>query len=106
MKKKTEKLDAFFNIFMGEVVKIVTTINTTEYINTEEGPTEQTSPIILKGYLMDYDDEYYFISENADEVACAIKKDKVALIEIQKEYNVYEDILDDLAIPTKKEDIN
>lgn len=102
----TEVSQTFLLSFVGEYVNIVTDILIMEIVNTEEGALEQSAPLIARGYLLDCDSQYVYLGDSPHEIAQAILRKKIALIQRQTEKSAYEDMLNDMPDPKKKEDIN
>src|SRR4029077_10299831 len=72
----------FYDLFIGEYVFMLTTVDVTQVNNDEHGYYENKQPIKLLGYLLDMDDDYYYIGEFPDRVSQAIKKVNVVHVEI------------------------
>lgn len=96
----------FLLTFVGEYVNIVTDILITEFTNTEEGTLEQSAPMVARGYMLDCDSQYVYVGDNPFEVSQAILRKKIVLIQRQLEKSAYDDMLNDMPDPKKKEDIN
>jgi hypothetical protein len=71
----TKKASDIFTVtFLGEYVEIV----------CKTGENEQ-GQLIVKGYLLDVDNDYYYIGHNPLEVSGAVKKDLVGVITITED---------------------
>lgn len=101
-----ETTQTFLLSFIGEYVNIVTDIMIAEYTNTEEGAVEQNAPMVSRGFLLDIDSDYIYLGEDPFEVTQAIKKKRVVLIQREIKATAYEELLNGMPDPKKKEDIN
>lgn len=103
MKKKPNEL--FFQVFIGEVVSITTTIKSSETLQLEEETVQVDIPNTFDGYLLDVDDEYYYLGETSKEISKAVRKDQSISIEIAQLKTAFDAILDEMDEPEEK-DIN
>src|ERR1041384_1974834 len=104
MKRKTKKaieneFNLFFETFIGEYVEIMTNTKTTETVQHEDGTVQSGEyAMIVNGYLLDEDENYYFLGRDSEEVTHCVKKDEVILVSISepdmKELQVLENIGD------------
>ena len=106
VKKQQETTQTFLLSFVGEYVNIVTDIMIAEYTSTEDGPLEQSVPMVCRGYVLDIDNEYVYLGEDPFEVSQAAKKNRIVLIQRELKRTQYDEILEGLADPKKEEDIN
>lgn len=106
VKTKKNLLGLFFQTFVGEYVSIVINMYTKVQHDTEEGVALQESPMNVVGYLLDIDEEYYYLGEEANSIQQAVKKDVVAHIEILQLKTAYDDVLDAMADPETEQDFN
>lgn len=67
----------FFNSFVGELVEIMTNRMSTVITQTEEGTETGEYPWAITGYLLDEDENFYYIGRSPTEVSSAIKKEIV-----------------------------
>jgi len=84
-KKKTTtgaELSLFFSVFAGELVEFMTTQMSTVITQTEEGTETGEYPWAITGYLLDEDENFYYIGRSPIEVSSAIKKDIVIGVSI------------------------
>jgi hypothetical protein len=95
-KKKKRKLTSnrFFDTFAGEEVRIFTKVSVSEGIETEQGTIKQEAPMTVVGFLLDFDEEYYFVGDGPDQVSSAVKIDQVALIQEVKKLDHYDLMLE------------
>lgn len=81
-KPKPDKNNRFFLTFVGEVVHI----NLKHFMQTQEATEEGTlvsqEPMGIMGYLIDEDDDYYFLGENDQEANQSVKKSEVMHVAI------------------------
>lgn len=94
-----KELDTFFLAFVGQSVIISTEI----IVPTIEG---EVYPLFYEGILLDYDNEYYYLGNNPNEISHCVKKDLVIHISVKEERDVLTEFLEQLPTPKKKEDIN
>ena len=94
--KDEDKLNIFTLAFIGEHVDIISDLTIVDYAQTETQTVEQTSPMVVQGYLLDHDDKYFYIGDNSLEVSQAIAKKNVVLIRIEKKKSKYEKLLEEM----------
>ena len=102
----TEQIDTFILAFMGEFVNIITDIMIVDYAQNEVQTIEQNAPMVVKGFLLDSDSNYLYLGDNPLEVSQAIAKNRITVVQIERKKTKYEEILDELGDPNKKEDLN
>jgi hypothetical protein len=95
-KKKSTKRssEGFYITFVGEYVQLIG-----EFSSQTVDGTYAT----ISGYLLDLDDDYFYIGPTADEINAAIKKDNVFSIQIMPKKDKYSDLLDDVPRPKNKD---
>lgn len=101
-----ETPQTFMLSFIGEYVNIVTDIMIAEYTNTEDGPLEQNAPMVARGYMLDADDDYVYLGEDPFEITQAIQTKRIVLVQREIKSSAYDDLLNGMPDPKKKEDIN
>jgi hypothetical protein len=109
IKKKTadvEEIDTFVLAFMGEFVSVITDIMIVEYNQTEVQTLEQNAPMVTQGFLLDTDSKFLYLGENPLEVTQAVSKNRITMVRIDRKKSRYEEMLEELGDPNKKEDIN
>lgn len=80
--KTTAPVDSgLFLTFVGEFVKITTKLIVTQAFASEEGSVEQTGPLEITGYLLDYDAEFYYLGDSPDNVSKAISRRDVSMVD-------------------------
>lgn len=89
----------FYLIFIGEFVEIICSGPST---TTEVG----VFPIVANGYLLDLDENYLYLSDDATTIVRAIKKKNIVTIEIVKQIGQAEQALMNLGIPDKRDEGN
>lgn len=62
--------------------------------------------IQTNGYLLDYDEEYYYLGSNADEISHCVKRDKVTLIQVMNVENTYTEMLETMEVPKNDNEKN
>jgi hypothetical protein len=90
--------DTFFLAFIGELVEMV--------IPLSDMISEGT--ITTKGYLLDYNDEYYFLGETPDEISHCVPRHnpKPRLIQVLSPENEYQEILEEMEVPKNEREKN
>jgi len=100
MRTKKEKVpELFFTTFVGEYVRIVTTVVMTDTIETEEGISTSSAPLLTEGYLLDYDDNFYYLGQSPDNVTTAISRHTISQVQSGMEQparNVFDEILESM----------
>lgn len=95
-RKKPSTIDStFFSIFIGEYVEIVARHSLTD-----------TVPLVMEGYLLDMDDDFYYLSDDANSICRAIRKDDLSAIEIANTKTVFDELLKQTPIKENPEDGN
>lgn len=97
--KSSNLTNAFYLSFIGEMIEVICAGAST---TTEIG----MFPIVANGYLLDLDDEYLYLSDDALTIARAIKKNNVVTVEIVKQMTPSEEALINMDVPGRKEDGN
>jgi hypothetical protein len=87
--------DVFWATFMGEYIEII--------LKSEPG---ESGRLLIRGYLLDYDDDYYYLGAGPLEITGAIKKEPIAVVNITKEIDPAMEVLQNSPDPLKDEDIN
>lgn len=105
-KKDTGFTDLFMTNFVGEYVEMLCNFYERHAFQNEEGAADDTFPSVVNGYILDMDDEYYYMGNTPEFVHKAIKKSQVRYIEVVQEQSVYDKILDDMHTPNRKEEEN
>lgn len=110
VRRKTTKVnESFFATFVGEYVRVILDLTISETLETEEGVLNQSTPMAVEGFLLDYDDTYYYLGDGPNNVSQAIKKEKVSAVQvaqIEGPKTKYDILLDSLPDSPKKGDIN
>lgn len=109
MRKKTKKTthgtDRFYDIFVGEYMEFVTRQFTTTMMIDEDGvQTSQETPMTVRGYLLDYDENTYYLGNTPLAVSHAFCRDDyfVATITDPEGFS-----MDELELPkVPKEELN
>ncbi len=105
-KQKEEPFDIFSITFLGEFVEILTPIYQKKIQGNEDGVSDETIPIVIQGYILDMDEERLYLGDSPEEITQSVLKSDARIIRIIKVQNPYDEILDSLDAPTKKENIN
>lgn len=81
--------ETFFLTFIGELVEI-----SGSFVDTN------TKAVLkLIGFVLDADDEFYYLGDTPEEITQAIRRDKVFYIQILQPINPYLEKLKSLEIP-------
>lgn len=105
-KHSKENQQTFVLSFIGEYVNVVTDIMITDFTSSEEGQLEQNAPMVSRGYLLDCDSDYLYLGEDPFEITQAVQRRRIVLIQREIKSSPYEDMLNGMPNPKKKEDIN
>ena len=81
--------ESFFLTFIGELVEVAGSFY--------HGDTE--AAIKIAGFVLDADEEYYYLGDTPDEITQAIRRDRVIYIQILEPVNPYLEKLKQLEIP-------
>lgn len=87
--------ETFFLTFIGELVEIAGSFY--------HGDSE--AAIKIAGFVLDADDEFYYLGDSPDEITQAIRRDRVIYIQIMEPFNIHLNALKEFKIPddeTKK----
>lgn len=95
-KKEKEKDSIFFYTFVGNYVEVVGAF----YNQNQE------VPLSIQGYLLDQDDEYYFLGDHPHNITHAVKIESVRYIAIYSDDDQYKKVLVEMCPPETDEDIN
>lgn len=106
MTSKRKIKDVFYNIFVGEFVQIVTEVQTKTVQQSEEEIKESNHPVILEGYLLDVDDDFYYLGDTPNSISSGVKKTKIVHIQIAEPKSYMDDILDEMPMPENEDEIN
>jgi len=92
----------FYDTFVGEFVELTTH----KEIQAIEDEIMVVSPIMLRGYLVDMDDEYFYLGEDPQKVSDAVERSTVWRIMILDPEAIIRDALKNMPIPTEQNEIN
>lgn len=82
--------------FVGELIEIVARLS-------DENSEESIKTI---GYLLDYDEEYYFLGNDPEEITHCVKRSKVTLINTLNPDNMYQEMLEEMEVPKSEQGKN
>jgi hypothetical protein len=100
----SERLDIFLLSFGGHEVTV--TVSLTGSFQDNHGNVIDSVPMMYDGILLEHDDNYVYLGKSINIIDQAIAKSTVVHITLKKEVNELDQILDDMLMPNKKEDIN
>ena len=99
--------DRFFQNFAGAFVKIYTKSVISESVSSgEHGSASASSPLSISGFLLDVDEQYYYIGEEPTEATAVVRIDQVVIVEEIRVKDGYDAVLESVQIPHKKTSIN
>lgn len=84
-----EVVDTFFLSFIGELVELAGSFY----------HGEQEAALKVVGYILDMDDNYYYLGDTHEEITQAIKKDRVIYIQVLNPVNQFEEMLTQMEVP-------
>jgi len=93
---KTKTSETFYSAFIGELVEVITQFKL--------GEAEAVGT--LSAYLLDVDEDYYYLGETGEEVSTAIKRTSVYSIRIIKSSTWKEKLLNEMEVPMDEEGFN
>ena len=96
MSKKSAPVDTFLLAFQGELVEMIVDIDSSG---------KRLSSL---GYVVDVDDNFVYLSSEASSnlISQAVQKSKILHCLVVKEMDEYEEMLDSIPTPKKKEGYN
>ncbi len=93
----------FFKTFRNEFVSILTRTQIEHTVSTENSIESMKTPLNIKGFLLDIDDEYYYLGMTQEFINQTVKIDEVIHIEIvPEEADLMEQLLVDGEIPSEE----
>lgn len=92
LKKASE---IFWVTFVGQYVEVVC-----------KSSSEEHGQLVVRGYMIDIDSDYYYIGENPFEPAAVVKKDLVGIINLAQETDPATETLANMPVPEKKDEAN
>lgn len=94
--KQSSIMDStFFSVFIGEYVEIIAKTGLTDKV-----------PVIVQGYLLDIDDDFYYLADDGNSVSRALKRSELCVIEIAKTKTLFDEILENTPSALNKEEGN
>lgn len=95
----TDPNKLFFQSFIGEFVEVI--------CRTDNMVLEGTSvPVTRIGFLLDIDDLHLYLSEDAQSVNCAVRREDYIAISIIPQMDLTDEAMRDVVIPENREDGN
>lgn len=94
---RKKSLALFQLTFLGEFVEMVTTVNSGE---------KDGMPLVVSGFLLDFDDNYFYVGLDHDEITQAVRRENVAYIGIVRESDELEEVLNSVPTPRNKDEGN
>jgi len=74
---------------MGELVEVAGSF----YYNDAE------NAIKTSGYILDVDDEFFYLGDTPEEISQALRRDRIIYIQIITPKNEYRNLLDQMKVP-------
>jgi len=90
-KKRPKKSSLLYDIFVGTYVNIAL-----KNIKGGSSRPGKIANLMFAGYLLDEDEEYFYIGQTSDEVYAAVKKEEVAAIMLSDEEG---DLMAEIEVP-------
>lgn len=101
-----DKMD-FYEVFVGEYVQLSTHLTEQEVVETEDGMEFGASePLTMMGYLVDMDDDFYFLGDEDGDIEEAVKRSEVWRIQIIDPEELIQKALENIPVPDDKDQIN
>jgi hypothetical protein len=97
-REETSLENTFFATFIGEYVEVICSRGISYNNNTV--------PVSTSGFLLDVDDEFYYLSQDGQSVSSAVKKVDVTVMEIINQQSFATQVLEEVKIPENREDGN
>ena len=97
--------DLFYQLFCGEYVSVRTKIPISVTEQKGEDLMTMNTQLEFEGYLIEMNPIYLFLGPAPTDISTAVKRKDVVAISIFETKSIYDDILDAMGEPTKK-DIN
>lgn len=90
-KPDNKKIDStFFLTFVGQQITVTTTL----MVSVQESSVDLSSfPVYYEGILLDFDEEYFYLSQNAIEINQAVGRKNVVHIIVSEEKDPFTEIL-------------
>lgn len=98
--------ETFFATFIGEKVEIVANFYQDYLEETEDRRISNHSPASIQGFILDVDPEFVYMGKNPHEVSMCLKRTSVLYIEVVVEKSPYDEMLENLDIPSNKAEEN
>lgn len=89
----TDLSSVFYLSFIGELIEIVCSGTTT---TTEMG----IFPVVATGYLLEIDDDFLYLSDDAETICRAIRKSNVITVEVVRKISESEQALLNMSVPS------
>lgn len=83
-----------FDTFAGVHVQVFTKSSISEILSSEEGSVQQSLPLTLTGYLIDYDDKFYYLGDTPYEADSVVSVDQVVIIKEIKQIDELDVLMD------------
>lgn len=90
--------DTFFSSFIAQYCEIMASLETPD---TKSG----VMPMVMNAYIVDADDEFFFLGSNPLEITIAVKRDAVNFIQIIEDLSEEELLLNNMPKPESEEGV-
>lgn len=97
-REETSLENTFFASFIGEYVEVICSRGISYNNNTV--------PVSTSGFLLDVDEEFYYLSQDGQSVSSAVKKVDVTVMEIVNQQSFATQVLQEVEVPENREDGN
>jgi len=89
------KEDLFLRYFGLKAVEAILKVKTTTEFNEETGE-QIVTPILIKGFILDADDDIIYLGETEEDVTQCIQRKDILCVNLIKESSEEDDLLNDL----------
>lgn len=95
---KPKVSDVFFTTFFGQYIEMMAVLESSEV-------TSGVLPMVTQSYMVDADEEYYYLGSNPIEIESAVKRNAVRYIKIIEELTEEQQLLKDMPAPASEEEV-
>lgn len=96
----------FFDVFIGEYVDLVTKYSANVSVNTEDGSIEQQDYVRFQGYLLDIDDDFYYLGLTDRQISHAVNKSDIVTVMISQPETELDEFFNSIEPPEDSDDYN
>jgi hypothetical protein len=89
----SKKIKYSLDLFCGQFVEIITTVQVTAVYTTDENSSEKSKPLVITGTFLGHDEENVYIGDE-EAISDAVQKHQIVNIGITKTVDKYDELLD------------